>query len=280
MRAATPPITGLTEFIAHIGYPTHLFKSPSIYNPYFASAGIDCVLVPMACEADGFPALLRSLFALRNLRGAIITMPHKVSTLGLVDRVLPTAQIAGSCNAVRLTGDGLLEADMFDGVGFVRALAGQGFTVAGARTLVVGSGGVGSAIAASLAVAGAGAVALYDTRSESAESLAGRIRQHCPMVQVLTGSNDPTGFDLVVNATPLGMHAGDPMPLEPARIAAGTFVSDVVLSKEPTAFLQAAAAQGARIQVGADMLFEQIPAYLDFFGLPTTTPAFLRSVAV
>ena len=87
------------------------------------------------------------------------------------------------------------------------------------------------------------------------------------------------GFDLVVNATPLGMHDDDPLPLDPTRLAPATFVGEVVLKATLTPLLQAALARGCRIQVGADMLFEQIPAYLEFFALPTTTPEALRAVA-
>ena len=271
-------INGSTELIAHIGYPTHTFKSPSVYNPYFQSAGINAVLVPMACESEPFGTFLRALFALRNLRGAVITMPHKIDVLALLDKVLPAAQIAGACNAVRMTADGQLEGDMFDGIGFVRAVQRQGLRVEGAKALVVGAGGVGSAIAASLAAHGAERIDLFDARGQAAEALAQRIIAHCPGVTVNTGSNDPKGYDLVVNATPLGMNAGDPMPMDVTRIVPGTFVCDVVHSKEPTAFLRAALQHGAVIQGGADMLFEQIPAYLEFFGLPTTTPDALRTL--
>ena len=92
-------------------------------------------------------------------------------------------------------------------------------------------------------------------------------------------SNDPTGFDLVVNATPLGMKAGDPYPIDITRLAPSTFVGEVVMKQEITPLLQAAKEKGCRYQVGTDMLFEQIPAYLEFFGFGTTTPDELRSVA-
>ena len=94
-----------------------------------------------------------------------------------------------------------------------------------------------------------------------------------------TGSNDPAGFDVVVNATPMGMNAGDPMPMDVNRLDANTFVGEVVMKTEMTAFLDAAKARGCRFQIGTDMLFEQIPAYLEFFGLPSTTADELRAVA-
>ena len=272
-------INGETEIIAHIGFPTHAFKAPMIYNPWFETAGVNAIVVPMGCQAMDFPEFLHTIFKLANMRGALITMPHKVTTVGLLDEVFPNAAIAGACNAVRRGPDGCLQGDMFDGEGFVRGVLRKGFVLNGARALVVGSGGVGSAIAASLAAAGVAALSLFDVHAASMQGLAERLRQHYPLLQVTTGTNDPAGFDLVVNATPMGMNLGDAMPMDVSRIAASTFVGEVVMKTEMTAFLAAAQARGCAVQVGSDMLFEQIPAYLEFFGLPSTTPDVLRSLA-
>ena len=272
-------ITGNTELIAHIGYPTHSFKAPMIYNPYFDSIGVNACVVPMGCKPDDFPAFLRAVFSLTNIRGALITMPHKVAVVDLVDRVTPTVSVAGSCNAVRIGADGKLEGDMFDGEGFVRGVKRKGITVAGASVLVVGSGGVGSAIAASFAAAGVSRIALFDVNTVSMEALAARLRQHYPALDVQTGSNDPAGFDIALNATPMGMNPGDPLPMDVSRIASTTFVGEVVMRAETTAFLAAVQARGCRVQIGTDMLFEQIPAYLEFFGYPTTTAEQLRQLA-
>ncbi len=272
-------INGHTEIIAHIGFPTHAFKAPMIYNPWFEKAGVNAIVVPMGCQATDYPDFLRSVFKLSNLRGALITMPHKVTTVGLLDELLPTAEIAGSCNAVRRAADGRLQGDMFDGEGFVRGVRRKGCVLEGARVLVVGCGGVGSAIAASMAAAGVGAISLFDARDESAQGLGQRLTKHYPLLEVSTGSNDPAGFDIVVNATPMGMNEGDPMPMDVSRIAPTSFVGEVVMKTEMTSFLTAVQARGCRFQVGSDMLFEQIPAYLEFFGFPSTTPEELRSVA-
>jgi len=272
-------INGNTELIAHIGFPTHAFKAPMIYNPWFEKAGVNAVVVPMGCQTHDYQAFLRAIFKLSNIRGALITMPHKVPTTTLVDELLPMAAIAGACNAVRLGPAGQLQGDMFDGEGFVRGVLRKGLTLQGASALVVGSGGVGSAIAASLAAAGVARLALFDVQAAAAQGLAQRLMRHYPNLQVQTGANDPQGFDLVVNASPLGMNEGDAMPMDVSRIAPGTFVGEVVMKSEMTAFLRAAQARGCAVQVGSDMLFEQIPAYLEFFGLPSTTPETLRSVA-
>jgi shikimate dehydrogenase len=272
-------IRGTTEIIAHIGFPTQGFKSPLIYNPYFEHAGIDAVVVPMGCRADHFPSVLQAVFALTNIRGALITMPHKVAAASLVDVPSPAVRIAGSCNAVRRMGDGRLQGDLFDGEGFVRALRRKGCKMTGARALVVGAGGVGSSIAASLAAAGVRAIALYDIHRESARALADRLSSFHPSLELATDRNDPGGCDIVVNATPVGSDDSDPMPADVERIGPGTWVGEVVMTPEVTPFLVAARARGCRVQVGSDMLFEQIPAYLEFFGLPSTTPEHLRQLA-
>jgi shikimate dehydrogenase len=272
-------ISGRTVLIAHIGFPTEAFKAPLIYNPWFEAHEIDAIVVPMGCRAEDYPTFLLSLFRLTNLRGALVTMPHKVTTVALADKVSTTAQIAGSANALVKRADGALLADMFDGTGFTRGLRRKGMKLSGARCLVVGAGGVGSAIAASLAAEGVAAIALSDTNAASAEVLADRLRTHYPKLDVAVRGNDPGGYDLAVNATPLGMKDGDPLPFDPTRLSPRTFVGEVVMKHEITELLAAARARGCPYVVGTDMLFEMIPAYLEFFGFGTTTPDELRAVS-
>ena len=273
-------MSGTTRLIAHVGYPTAGFRSPLIYNPWFAARGIDAVVVPMGVERPLWPGLIRPLFGLRNIIGALVTMPLKVDTASLVDALSVTARIAGACNAVRAMPDGRLEGEMFDGEGFVAGMRRAGRDPAGLRALVVGAGGVGSAIAASLAAAGVAALSLHDVNAPAAEALAARLRRHYPALALATGKGDPAGCDIVVNATPLGMNPGDPLPLDAARLAPTAFVGEVVLRREPTPLLRAALARGCQVQQGEDMLFEQIPAYLAWFGLGPATPQQLRAVAL
>jgi shikimate dehydrogenase len=272
-------ITGDTKIIAHLGYPTGSFKAPMIYNPYFASIGLNAAVVPMGVKAEDFAAALPVVFRMTTTHGALITMPHKVSVVGMLDEVSPAVTICGACNAVRRRADGALVGDMFDGEGFARGVLRKGQAIKGGSALVVGCGGVGSAIAAALAAHGAAGVTLYDVDLAAMNGLAERLQRQYPSLKVAASSNDPAGKDIVVNATPLGMKASDPMPMDIARIAPQAFVGEVVMKAERTAFLAAAEARGCRTQVGLDMLYEQIPAYLEFFGFPTTTPETLRSLA-
>jgi len=272
-------ISGKTRLIAHIGYPTESFKAPLIYNPWFEQRGIDAVVVPMGVKGDDYVAALAAIRKFTNIHGALITMPHKVTTVALLDEPSTAVRIAGACNALLMKPDGTLAGDMFDGAGFVRGVMRKGLVLAGSSCLVVGTGGVGSAIAASLAAEGPASMTLFDTDTAAAEGLGVRLRAHYPKMEVRLGSSDPAGYALVVNGTPLGMKPGDPLPFDVSRLSPATFVGEVVMKQEITPLLQAAKDRGCRYQVGTDMLFEMIPAYLEFFGFGTATPDELRAVA-
>jgi shikimate dehydrogenase len=272
-------ITGTTQLIAHLGYPTATFTSPMIYNPLFRARGIDAVVVPMGCKARHYEAVLASVTRLTNFIGALVTMPHKVTTAHLVDELDAAAQVCGACNAVMRSADGRLLGAMFDGEGFVRGLARKGHSVAGRSACITGCGGVGAAIAASLATAGLARLSLYDIDAAAAGRLADRLSAHFPALSLSAQSLDVAAADIVVNATPLGMKDGDPLPIAPDEIMPAAIVGDVVLGRRVTPFLAAAKARGAETLAGTDMLFEQIPAYFEFFGLPATTPEELRAHA-
>ncbi|MFZ1813366.1 MAG: shikimate dehydrogenase [Rhizobiaceae bacterium] len=272
-------ITGRTRLIAHLGLPTEGFKSPMIYNPYFESRGIEAVVVPMGCEEADFPLFLRHLFRLRNIAGALVTMPYKMTAAELVDEASTAVKICGACNAVRKDADGRLIGDMFDGAGFVRSVTAKLGALGGKAVIIAGSGGVGSAIAAAFAAEGVGHIALFDPREGASENLMRKLVSHYRDLNVTTDSNDPDGFDIVVNATPLGMDANDPLPFRCERLKRGALAGEVVMRKELTPFLEAARRAGCTVQTGTEMLFQQIPAYLEFFGFPVATPEELRAVA-
>ena len=272
-------IRGTTRLIAHLGHPIDAVKAPMIYNPYFEHHRIDAVVVPMGVDATNYPALFRALFSLTNIVGSLVTMPHKMTTASLLDECSDAVRVAGSCNAVLRRADGSLLGDLFDGAGFIRGLQRKGFECRGATCLIVGAGGVGSAIAAALAGARVACIASYDLNAAASAGLKRRIIERYPDVEVQLRGPDPAGYDLVVNATPLGMCLDDPLPVDVERLAASTFVGEVVMKQEVTPLLNAARRKGCRTQVGTDMLFEQIPLYLRFFGLGDAQPDELRALA-
>jgi shikimate dehydrogenase len=272
-------IDGNTRLLAHVGDPTSTFKAPLIYNPYFAKIGFNGACVPMGVTAAAFATAFPAIMRFTNVDGALITMPHKRTVVAMLAEASTAVRITGACNAVRRLPDGGLAGDMFDGEGFVRALKRGGRAVSGRSALIVGSGGVGSAIAAALAAAGIGRMSLTDKDMTLAEALAGRIAAHYPAIRMSCGGADPAGHDIVVNGTPLGMRDGDPLPFDVARVDPGAIVGEVVLKRAMTPLLQAAAVRGLAVQPGIDMLYEQIPAYLAFFGMPVATAEELREIA-
>jgi shikimate dehydrogenase len=272
-------IRGTTRLIAHLGHPIDVVKAPMIYNPFFEQHRIDAAVVPMGVEPADYENVFRSLFRLTNIVGAIVTMPHKVTTVGMLDSGSEAVRIAGSTNAVLRRADGSLFGEMFDGTGFVRGLERKGFACRGAECLIVGAGGVGSAIAAALAQAGAASITLHDVNVQAAQGLIERLSTQYPAVRVHTGPPLAARHGLAVNATPVGMRLEDPIPMDITGIGPATFVGEVVMKQEVTPLLRIAQSKGCRVQPGIDMLFEQIPLYLEFFGLGSASPEELRAVA-
>ena len=119
-------LNGDTRIIAHVGYPTTTFKSPMIYNPWFEKRGINAAVVPLGVKSEDFARAFPEICRFTNFHGALITMPHKIAVIGLIDEVSTAVKVAGSCNAVRRNADGRLVGDMFDGEGFVRGMARRG----------------------------------------------------------------------------------------------------------------------------------------------------------
>jgi shikimate dehydrogenase len=277
--AAPAFIRGTTLLYPVLGSPVAQVKAPMLYNALFSDTGLDMAVVPIEIAPTDYATVFKALFRAKNVPGAMITIPHKTTTVGLLDDCSDAVRVAGACNAVVRREDGTLYGDLFDGKGFVRAVEKHDFAVAGARCLVVGAGGAGAAIAAALAAAGARAVRLYDTRRAHADSLAAQLRSHFPRVDLHAGPAALAGFELVVNATPLGMEPSDPPPIDLEQILPHMVIAEIVMKREITPMLEAARAKGCRTVLGREMLQEQMPLYLDFFGLPASAAAQLNSVA-
>jgi shikimate dehydrogenase len=158
-----------------------------------------------------------------------------------------------------------------------------GFDYPNNAALVVGCGGVGSAIAVSLAGRGIANLGLVDIDSGVTAALADRIAARFPNVRVrcfAAGQADESEYDLLVNGTPLGMNAGDAMPFSIANAKASAVVADCGMKTEETELLRLATARGLRVQKGKEMLFEQAPLYMDRFGWPGSTAAEFRALGV
>lgn len=251
-------ITGATRLFGIVADPVSQVRTPLVLNAWFDREGLDAVLVPMHVPADGLPTVFEAFRKMRNLGGFIVTVPHKIAALGLCDEVSEAARAIGAVNAVRREEDGRLVGEMFDGLGFVNGLKSQGHDPAGRSVLLAGAGGAAAAIAHALARAGVGRLCIANRTAPKAEAIAQRVRAAAPGIEVTTaGAADPRGFDIVVNATSLGMKEGDALPLDASLLSPPTLVAEIIMKPEMTALLKAAEKQGCSIHLGKHMLDQQ-----------------------
>jgi len=250
-------ITGNTRLFAIIADPIAQVRTPEVFNEYFRAQRMDAVLVPIQVAPEGLADVVTGLRAMSNLGGFIVTVPHKISVAALCDELGPTGRATVSVNTVRRTADGRLIGDMFDGEGFVRGLRGQGNDPAGKRVLLLGSGGAAGAIAFALAQAGTGSITIANRTRSRAEHVVKRVREFFPQANIAAGDSDPRGFDIVVNATSLGMKPTDPLPLDTDKLQSRTLVAEVVMKPELTPLLERARSLGCPIHFGRHMLDEQ-----------------------
>ena len=254
---------GAMRLYAIIGDPVSQVKSPAALTQRFREGGTNAALVPLHVPAAHLAEVFASLRLLGNLDGMVITVPHKVRMAELVDSVSERARLVGAINLARREADGRWHGDMADGVGFCRGLAANGFDPAGRKAFVLGTGGAGSAVTVELARLGA-AVRIHDVAPGRAQGLADRLREAGFDAAAVEGA-DPAGADLVVNATPLGMRAGDALPIDPALLSPDMFVADVVIRPPLTPFLEQARARGCRVQAGEAVMLHQLDAMVAFF---------------
>jgi shikimate dehydrogenase len=264
MTTERQAITGRTSVLAILADPVAHAQAPMLVNAALAARGRDAVLVPIHVRADGLARVIDALRTIENFMGAIVTMPHKGTVLPLLDEVMPTARQTGACNVVRRAPDGRLVGTTFDGEAFVAGLKAAGHQVRERRIFLAGAGGAAAAIAFAVAQHGARALTIHNRTRAKAEALATRVRAAWPTLDVRAGSPDPSGHEIAINATSLGMRAGDALPLDVAGLSTGTLAAEIIMVPETTAFLAVAGARGCRVHYGKPMLLAQIDLMIDF----------------
>lgn len=264
-----PQVTGTTDVYLILGDPVEQVRAPESFNRVFAHFGIPAVLVPVHVAPRDLMAFVKTAFTASNIKGMWATIPHKTPLLELLDDTTPLARMAGAVNAVRRTPQGRLVGALFDGEGFVASLDYYSIAYAGRRVLVLGAGGAAAAIGASLVSAGQRMVAelaFFDPCARRANELAARLGQATQARVIAVDNNDAAGFDLVVNASPLGLELSDPMPCDVSRMEPHAALVDILMKNQPTPVVRAARAHGLVAQPGFEMMILQTHLYLDFFG--------------
>jgi shikimate dehydrogenase len=261
-------ITGHTRVFMIVGDPVAQVRAPEIYNHIFQRHGVNAVLVPMKVPSRQLADFVRHSFMAENLGGMWVTIPHKTAMQALMDQCDPLAQLAGAVNAVRRNEHGDIEGALFDGVGFAKGLDHFGIALTGRRVLVVGAGGGGQAVAAALATRGVAHLDIYNRSTGRATELVNRLAPAFGSMVAVAQSADPAGYDLIVNCTSQGLKVDDALPFDPRRVDKGAEVVDIIMTRQPTPLLRACAELGVPAHAGFEMLVQQIPEYLKFFGMP------------
>ena len=263
-------ILGSTGLVAILGSPIAQVKSPENFNRWFQANALDLAMLPIDMTAEALPAFIATLRGWNNLRGCVVTVPYKQSVVPLLDELSPRAKALNSANVIRREADGRLIGDNVDGEGFLKAGRAHGFDPKGKRGLVLGSGGVGAAIAYSLAQAGVARLTLSDPRPGQAEALGEMLREQFPAIEVKHGFGDLSEFDLLVNASPIGMGDTGETPLPHAQLmtlSRSAHVADVVTKPAHTPLLAIAKQLGCSFQEGPEMARAQMGDLGYFMGV-------------
>ena len=246
-------LSGATRLFPIIGDPIKYVESPMRLTRTFEERDYNGICVPMQVAADGLDAVMAGLTAARNVDGILVTMPHKFTAFAYCATSSERAKMLGVVSVIRRNHDGTWHGDMLDGLAFVKAQQDHGAEPEGARVLLVGAGGAGSAIAIALLEAGVGELIIHDADESRVATLIDLL-SGVGQGRVSAGPPDPTGCDLVCNATPMGMEENDPLPVDPALLTSSMFVGDVIAGHGVTAFLAAAESAGCKTANGGHMV--------------------------
>ena len=250
--------SGATRVCFMVGQPVDKARTPTVFNQWAARTGHDLVMVGLSIDAAGLPLLFQTLRHCQNCVGAVVTYPHKQAVFAALDEADPPARFNQACNVVRRQADGRLVGTMTDGIGCVSAMKKNGAEIEGADILLIGAGGAGSAIAHELARRGAGRLVVVDLSTARREGLIGRLIDGFRSVEVLDEIPADFRFDVVCNATPVGMKEEEEVPFGLDRIPPHGLVVDIVPTPALTPWLRAARARGLRIQSGPEMVAAQL----------------------
>jgi shikimate dehydrogenase len=244
--------SGATRVIFIAGDPIAQVKSPFGVTEALRARGADAIVVPAHVRPEDLRDFLALTQKMPNCDGHCITVPHKFAALAACATLSPAARSIGAVNAMRRNPDGTWHGEMCDGEGYVAGLRKLGCEPQGQAALLVGAGGAGSAIAHALVDAGVARLSVYDADAARLATLIEKLKRY-GNVPIAIGSPDAQGFDLAINATPMGMNAADNLPLNIANCAAGMFIGCVVTQPAPTPLIEAARAKGFGTMTGADM---------------------------
>jgi len=259
-------VSGKTRLFGIVGHPIEQVRSPEMFTAEFARRGHDGILLPFHVLPADFDTVVPALMRMPNLDGLIFTLPYKQRATALAAAIGPNARVVGAVNALARRG-GSWSAEMFDGVGCVEGFRRRGLTFAAKRVMLIGAGGAGSAIAVAIAHEAPAAIRLFDLDDARVGTLAAKVRSVDARIRVVTGAPRHEGFDVLLNASPVGMLDDPRLPIEAKRFDPSLVVFDAIVKPETTPLLALAEACGCTVVRGREMMRGQITRMTDFFGI-------------
>jgi shikimate dehydrogenase len=248
-------LSGATRVHIIVGDPIAQVKSPFGMTQAFEGHGKDAICIPAQVAPKDLKQWFEGMSLARNVDGVIVTIPHKFDCHALCETHSPRADFLGAVNTLRRNVDGSWHGDMLDGLGYVKAIESKGFQLQNKKALLVGAGGAGSAIAHAMVLAGVSELAIHDEHTDRRESLIQRLNS-LNLGLVKAGSANPSGCDVAINATPMGMRDGDPSPIDIEAITPNMFIGCVITAPAIPPLIAAARAKGCNTSTGADMFVQ------------------------
>lgn len=248
-------LSGETAVVFIIGDPISQVKSPALLTAQFERLGENTIVVPGHVAAADIPVFMAGLTTLQNAPGLVITVPHKQAMMDYCSKVTDRARYAGSVNVMRRV-DGNWIGDNTDGMGYVNGIRAEGGQIEGKRVLLIGAGGAGCAIGYEFLAQDAAHLAVHDVDEARRDGFLQRLSDGFAD-RISAGSDDPTGYDIIANATPLGMRPGDPLPVQTDKLTAGQFAACPITKPEVSPFIAAAQGKGCATMPGIGMFKAQ-----------------------
>ena len=257
-------LSGATRLVPILAHPVDHVRAPRTYNPAFAAAGLDWCLVPMGVHPDHLAATLAQLARISNLQGVNLTIPHKAQAFRLCRWLTAEAARVRMVNTMRVEPDGQWAGTNSDGAGFVGAARAHGVLDPSRPAVIVGAGGAGTAIAFALAAEGVCEIHVTDIDAARADHLVHALRASFPGIAASTRRDALPHAGLAVNATPMGLHAGEALPLDPALLRDDAALFDIIAARD-TELMAAGLARGLRVVGGRPMVEHQLASQLAFW---------------
>ena len=266
MSKIAVPISGKTRVFGTIAHPSAHVRAPSLFNPIFAEQQIDAVMVPFDIHPDGLASAIDAFRYMPNFEGAAVTNPHKMTLAALCDELSPVAKITGAVNAVRFQ-EGRIIGENFDGAGFVAGLQAQNHQLEGKSVLLIGAGGAARAIAYALSLEPIKSLSVYNRTTAKAADLITAVHEYVPDAKLEVADLEGlSSYDVIINATALGLYEDDPLPCPVDDIKADCLICDIIMVPERTKWLEAAEEKGLACHYGRHMLDCQLAFIGKFIG--------------